>query len=97
MSIEIINDAIFGFGNRIDSYEYRGFDESHINIKLTFSQRETISEDILEPDSIRVTILHPQTFIDALTGYPLATASYKTETTIPSQLTESEYKSLEEF
>ena len=59
ISVEIINDAIFGFGNRVDSCEYQGYEDSQINIKLTFSQIETISEDILEPDSIRVTILHP--------------------------------------
>ena len=67
-----------------------------MTLQVDFANTQVISSDLLEPDSLRVTLLKPELFIDVETGEPVNIELEINPTLIVPQYTTAEIVELEE-
>ena len=70
--------------------------ESEINIQLTFADNKAISQEILEPDSLIVTIAQPWLIVDAETSEPLSYVPTVQSIELALQYNDAEFLELQE-
>lgn len=76
ISVEIINGDLNEEDDKsILDVRKVGSDETSLTLQIDFNNAGSISQDISEPDELKVSFDLPSLFVDAQTGEPLDTAS----------------------